>query len=102
MTETTKDGSGWVWIRKHTRFVKVVFDGLGSCGRGQAGIHTGYDTPWPFASMLLEVFFRSKTMLSRTERAFADAHRGPVRMDEYEPGLYRARIPGHKFGLRFS
>jgi hypothetical protein len=35
MVETTQDGSGWVWIIKHTRFVDGVFYDLRSYGRGR-------------------------------------------------------------------
>ena len=39
MVETTGDGSGWVWIRKHTGFVHDVFHDLGSWRMGQRGEH---------------------------------------------------------------
>jgi hypothetical protein len=34
------DGSGWLWIRKHTRFVHGVFYDLGSWSTGQADVST--------------------------------------------------------------
>jgi hypothetical protein len=36
MVETTGDGSGWAWIRKHISFVHWVFYDLRPCGRDQA------------------------------------------------------------------
>jgi hypothetical protein len=35
MMETTGEGSGWLRIKKHTRFVHGIFYDLRSCGTGQ-------------------------------------------------------------------
>jgi hypothetical protein len=46
MVEATEDGSGWVWIRKHTGFVHGVFHDLRSYGRGQRGISIHLHLVW--------------------------------------------------------
>jgi hypothetical protein len=54
MVETTKDGSGWVWIRKHTRLVHGVFRNLRSWRMRSGGGYQEDEVGFPAGYSMIE------------------------------------------------
>lgn len=88
MVEAAREGSGWLWIMKHTGFVHGIFQALGPCGAREGGSLTGRSV-----DLADQALFSRPIPVSPTHTAFLHRPRRPMpelgRLDQFRKNHLR-------------